>query len=340
MADSFSPLLNLRLQQVGGNDNTWGALLNTDTFTPLENAIAGRDDHAVTGGALDLSASPLPGQIVQFFGALSSDLTVTIPNLTKRMLIHNNTSGNFFILVKTSGGSARCIPQGTLTGVYCDGAGTVYREDRNQVGEIKHFSGTTPPPGFFECDGSLKLRASVPDLYAHQGDTWGAGNGSTTFALPDFKTAGRFLRSRTGSVAAGTLQAADIAAHNHPATGSTTITSLSIAGDGAWTPSISISDPQHTHQVATDSTGGTHIFEISLANPGAGAVRYLSYTSGSLASFLAAAAPTGISASSTGIGNHTHGGSTGTASTTVTVNNSTGTETRPINASALACIRY
>jgi microcystin-dependent protein len=338
MADSFSTLLNLRLQQTGGNDNTWGDLLNSDVITPLENAIAGKATHAVIGGALDLSASPLVEQVHVFTGVLSSDQTVTIPNLTKTMKVHNATTGAFFLLLKTASGTAVCIPQGTIKDIYCDGANGVYRGDRGDVGEIKYFGGTTVPAGFFECDGSAIKRAKAPDLYAAIGLTWGPGNGADDFPLPDFKTAGRFLRSRTGSVAVGTFQAADIAAHNHTATATTGVT-LTLTADGGWTPTISISDPTHSHIVSTSSDGGTGIKEHSQDGGGAG-IRVLNYTSGSAAAFLAAASATGISASSTGIGNHSHAGSTGSGTTSVTVNNSTGTETRPINASALACIRY
>src|SRR5688572_21558677 len=111
MADSFSDLLGLRYQQTGGNDNTWGDLLNSDVFEVLENAVAGRNDRAVTGGTLDLSASPLVGQVQKFFGTLVSDLTVIIPNLSKRMLIYNNTGGAFAMLVKTAPGTTVAIPQ-------------------------------------------------------------------------------------------------------------------------------------------------------------------------------------------------------------------------------------
>jgi microcystin-dependent protein len=333
MADSFSTLLNLRLQQTGGNDNTWGDLLNSDVITPLENAIAGRDDHAVTGGTLDLSASPLVGQVQKFAGVLSSDLTVIIPNLSKRMLVYNNTSGAFAMLVKTAPGSAVAIPQGTFKDVYCDGFNNVFRGDRADVGEIKYFGGTTAPAGFFECDGTAVKRAKAPDLYAAIGLTWGPGNGSDDFPLPDFKTAGRFLRSRSGSVAAGTLQVDTVGPHNHPGSGSVSSSvSLSIAADGAWLPSISISDPTHNHQQQNAQSKSRPF------GPTAGNL----WTNPNV-NTLTSNDPTGITAFSTSAPNHTHAGSTGSfsSSVTVTVSNNTGTtETRPINASALACIRY
>jgi microcystin-dependent protein len=340
MADSFSTLLNLRLQQTGGNDNTWGDLLNSDALTPLENAIAGKATHAVTGGALDLSASPLVEQVHVFTGLLSSDETVTLPKLDKRTLIVNATTGAFFLLLKTAGGATTCIPQGTSKDIRVDGtSGTVTRLDAADVGEIKYFGGTTAPAGHLECDGSAVLRASAPDLFAAIGTTWGAGNGATTFNLPDFKTAGRFLRSRSGSVAAGTMQAADIAAHNHSASASTGV-SLSIAADGGHGHTISISDPTHTHDVNTAQNGATILVTTMEGGGGGSSNQTVNYTQGSGFGFRTTAIGTGIGASASSVANHSHAGSSASASTSVTVNNSTGTETRPINVSALACIRY
>jgi microcystin-dependent protein len=179
------------------------------------------------------------------------------------------------------------------------------------------------------------LRASAPDLFAAIGTTWGAGNGATTFNLPDLKTAGRFLRSRSGSVAVGTLQADTVGAHNHPGSGSVSGTvSVSVAADGAWTPSISVSDPQHVH----GALGGTFFeFQGSGGSLGPAAGNQLTNHS------TTASAATGISASSSTAPTHTHAGSTASfsGSISVAVSNNTGTiETRPISASALACIRY
>lgn len=332
MADSFSTLLNLRLQQTGGNDNTWGDLLNSDTITPLENAIAGLSSHAVTGGTLDLSATPLVHQVHKFTGVLTADQTVTIPNLTKTLKIQNATTGAFFMLVKTAAGTAVCIPQGTIKDVFCDGANGVFRADAVDVGKIEHFAGTTVPAGHFECDGSTPLRASTPDLFAAIGTTWGAGNGATTYTLPDLKTAGRFLRSRTGVVTVGTYQAADIGPHNHTASASSS-GSVSIAGDGGWTPTISVNNPAHGHTVSHGIWGGQTFATGTLSG---GPFTFPVSADG----VVIDAATTAITASSSGIGNHIHSGSTISVTTGVTVNNSTGTETRPINAVAMACIRY
>ena len=44
---------------------------------------------------------------------------------------------------------------------------------------------STPPTGYLACDGSAVARAGYADLFAAIGETYGVGDGSTTFNLPD-----------------------------------------------------------------------------------------------------------------------------------------------------------
>ena len=74
----------------------------------------------------------------------------------------------------------------------------------NNVGMIADFAGTTPPAGWLECNGATVSRTAYSKLFAYIGTTWGAGNGSTTFNLPNFQD--YFRRGRTGSVAVGTVE--------------------------------------------------------------------------------------------------------------------------------------
>ena len=64
------------------------------------------------------------------------------------------------------------------------------------VGMIAPFAMSTPPTGWLACDGSAISRSTYADLFTAIGTTWGAGDGSSTFALPDLE--GAFLRG-TGS---------------------------------------------------------------------------------------------------------------------------------------------
>lgn len=55
------------------------------------------------------------------------------------------------------------------------------------VGQIIMFGGTTPPGGWKKCDGSAISRADYSALFNVIGTTWGSGNGTTTFNLPDLR---------------------------------------------------------------------------------------------------------------------------------------------------------
>jgi len=59
-------------------------------------------------------------------------------------------------------------------------------------GLIAAFGCDVPPNGWLECDGSEISRVSYANLFAIIGTNWGAGDGSTTFQLPDLR--GQFLR--------------------------------------------------------------------------------------------------------------------------------------------------
>lgn len=62
----------------------------------------------------------------------------------------------------------------------------------NPPGTILWYAATTPPDGYLVCDGSLISRTEYAALFAVIGTTFGAGDGSTTFALPNLQAA--FIR--------------------------------------------------------------------------------------------------------------------------------------------------
>ena len=65
--------------------------------------------------------------------------------------------------------------------------------------------GSTPPTGFLKCDGSAVSRTTYSALFALLSTTYGSGNGSSTFNIPDFR--GQFLRGNGGNAASmGTAQ--------------------------------------------------------------------------------------------------------------------------------------
>lgn len=56
-----------------------------------------------------------------------------------------------------------------------------------KIGTIVPFAGSTIPDGYLTCDGTAVSRTTYSDLFAVIGTTYGSGDGSTTFNLPNLK---------------------------------------------------------------------------------------------------------------------------------------------------------
>lgn len=54
-------------------------------------------------------------------------------------------------------------------------------------GTIKQFGGSTAPTNYLECNGAAVSRTTFSALFAVIGSTYGNGDGSTTFNVPDFR---------------------------------------------------------------------------------------------------------------------------------------------------------
>ena len=73
-------------------------------------------------------------------------------------------------------------------------------------GMIMPFGGSSAPTGFLSCDGSAISRTTYSTLFTAIGTTWGAGDSSSTFNIPDLRA--MFLRGTgthgTANMAKGT----------------------------------------------------------------------------------------------------------------------------------------
>lgn len=55
------------------------------------------------------------------------------------------------------------------------------------AGVIQFYAGAEAPAGWMECDGRELSRSQYTTLFAALGTTWGVGNDSTTFNIPDLR---------------------------------------------------------------------------------------------------------------------------------------------------------
>ncbi|RMF84461.1 MAG: hypothetical protein D6744_03075, partial [Planctomycetota bacterium] len=142
------------------------------------------------------------------------------------------------------------------------------------VGEVRMWLAAAAgiPAGWLPCDGRAIPRATHPTLFSLIGETYGAGDGVTTFNLPDFRnrspmgadgTNGLGLYTTTvdgtaktfGGAATHTLAVAELPPHDHSITHSHTVT-----GTSAGTVGSSI------FQLA-DPAGGTTTLPVDKPNP-------------------------------------------------------------------------
>ncbi|EWY36788.1 hypothetical protein N825_25475 [Skermanella stibiiresistens SB22] len=126
------------------------------------------------------------------------------------------------------------------------------------VGVIAPYAGVSLPQGWLWCAGQLVSRSDYPALHAAIGSTYGAGDGATTFQVPDLRGRVAAGRDNMGGSVAGRLATS--------ISGST----LGAAG-GAEQHLLDISEiPHHAHPMPTGVSAGI------AANPG----RYIgaSYT--------------------------------------------------------------
>jgi len=74
----------------------------------------------------------------------------------------------------------------TLTNKTIDGKNNTIT-NTNPPGSIMMFGGSSAPSGYLLCDGSAVSRTTYADLFTAIGTTYGTGDGSTTFNVPNVK---------------------------------------------------------------------------------------------------------------------------------------------------------
>ena len=145
---------------------------------------------------------------------------------------------------------------------------------------IVPWSDTSVPSGFLECNGQAVSRTTYSALFAIVGTTYGAGNGSTTFEVPNLadnvavgrsnakalaSTGGANTVAPTGNVggstANATLTSGQLAAHTHPNSGgggSRTNVNFDGTYGGQWNTGNSGSAGSgtgHAHNMSATFTG-------------------------------------------------------------------------------------
>ena len=154
-------------------------------------------------------------------GVLTADINVTFPTCPGVWYVLNATTGGHVITFKSVGVGVAQNSGGSLV-VFGDGSQIWAVQDREipppptalvPTGMIAPYAGASSPTGWAYCDGSAVSRTTYADLFAAIGTIWGAGDGSTTFNLPDLRTT--FLRGSGPGRSVGTQESQQVLAHKH-----------------------------------------------------------------------------------------------------------------------------
>ncbi|VVO66030.1 hypothetical protein PS903_01029 [Pseudomonas fluorescens] len=194
--------------------------------------------------------------------------------------------------------------------------------DEALVGFVCAFAKPTAPAGWLKANGAAVSRTTFAALFAQLGTRFGAGDGFSTFNLPDAR--GEFIRGwddgrglDAGRVL-GSIQAQMLENHGHTAwTGG--------AGAHSHGASVTIAaNGEHTHTAPR-----AHNNDVGNGSP----------------NFTTANYQNGTTAATNPAGYHTHGASVsispaGDHAHAVGVSNTGGAETRPRNMALLFCIKY
>lgn len=90
---------------------------------------------------------------------------------------------------------------------------TVFVDDPNPIGAIQAYGGSTAPYGWLICDGRAVSRTTYSELFAVIGTTYGSGDGTSTFNLPDLK--GRVIVGESTSYTLGSTGGAATVTLSH-----------------------------------------------------------------------------------------------------------------------------
>ena len=225
-----------------------------------------------------------------------------------------DSSGAPFVSLKSpsslSGNVALTLPPTITNGGFLqtDGSGNLSFQIVAGVptGSVFCMAVVSVPSGYLECNGAAVSRTTYSALFAVIGTAYGSGNGSSTFNLPDLR--GEFVRGvdRGRGVDSGrniaTSQGSQNAQHNHSASASS---------------NSSVTDPGHFHN--------------------------LLYDNGSFGGSSGAVTPRGSNTpSNPGINNRISTKTTGVSvstSTSVSIGNHGGNESRPRNVAMMYIIK-
>jgi hypothetical protein len=193
-------------------------LFSNNASAPIAASIT-TSDVTITVSSGQGSEFPSPGTGQWFYATLvDSSNNLEIVKCTSR------SSDTLTVVRAQDGTSARSFAAGSLIEVRLVAAALADFQAmivpyNHPAGSVQNFAMVTPPTGWLKANGSAILRSTYSTLFSAIGTTFGAGDGSTTFNLPDLR--GEFIRNWDDSRGVdssrvfGSSQSQTFQAHNH-----------------------------------------------------------------------------------------------------------------------------
>jgi microcystin-dependent protein len=127
--------------------------------------------------------------------------------------------------------------------------------NRSEVGAIKPWGKATAPAGYVLCDGTAISRTTYADLFAVIASTYGSGNGSTTFNVPDLQ--GKMPQGYDGSTytmaGTGGQNTVTVSVTDNQSVSSTDTLAVSVTGAISNTSLSTAQLASHTHSYSAFS---------------------------------------------------------------------------------------
>lgn len=163
------------------------------------------------------------------------------------------------------------------------------------VGDFKWSARTADFSGWLVCDGRAVSRSAFAELFDIIGTRFGAGDGSTTFNLPDCRGrvaggvgAGNGLTARTMGAAVGTethtLSSSEMPAHTHEGTTDVSGAHTHATNADGLTNGLTVTDGNNTRIDVDQSAGELNLDASAALSVGTAGTHAHTFTTGSAGS--------------------------------------------------------